>query len=438
MPFDDRDFPGLPKGERASSPRSRRLVATWLYSVAGMILVMVALGGATRLSGSGLSIMEWAPVTGIVPPMSDAEWHRLYGLYQQVPRYSLSHDGGFGLADFKQIFWLEWFHRLWGRLIGAAFLVPLIWLAATGRLERGITPRLAAFFVLGGLQGAVGWFMVKSGFFPDAIAVEPIRLVIHLVLALILYSAVLWTALTLLPPGPGIFAASRVLKGLTWTTLGLVALTIVAGGFVAGLHAGLAYNTFPLMDGRLMPEAYSRLEPFVSNLVANVSTVQFNHRLLASLTLLAALGLVVAAWPYRDRLGWRAAFIGCAVLVQYGLGVATLLLAVPVGLAVMHQIGATVLLTSALLIAHAVRFAPWRVERERIRRATNGSGHGQTAHRTPFHGSTTSPADPKAAAPKATAPRSTAPRSNVPGSPDRTSPDRTSPDRTSNIEDPKT
>src|ERR1700691_4648716 len=283
MPFDDRDFPNLPKGERAISPRSRRLVAIWLYTIAFMILVMVALGGATRLSGSGLSIMEWAPVTGIVPPMSDAEWHRLYGLYQQVPQYSLSHDGGFGLADFKQIFWLEWFHRLWGRLIGAAFLVPLIWLAATGRLERSLTPRLVAFFVLGGLQGAVGWFMVKSGFFPDAIAVEPMRLVIHLVLALILYSAVLWTALTLLPPGPGIFAPSRVLKGLAWTTIGLVALTIVAGGVGGGLHAGLAYNTFPLMDGQLVPGGYFGLEPFANNLVTNIVAVQFNHRLLASL-----------------------------------------------------------------------------------------------------------------------------------------------------------
>src|SRR5271155_46025 len=124
MPFDDRDFPGLPKGERASSPRSRRLVAIWLYSIAGMIIVMVALGGATRLSGSGLSIMEWAPVTGTMPPMSDAEWHRLYGLYQQIPQYSLLHDGGFSLDDFKRIFWLEWLHRLWGRLIGAAFLIP--------------------------------------------------------------------------------------------------------------------------------------------------------------------------------------------------------------------------------------------------------------------------------------------------------------------------
>jgi cytochrome c oxidase assembly protein subunit 15 len=357
-----------------------------------MILIMVALGGATRLTGSGLSIMEWAPLAGIFPPWSETEWQRLFGLYQQIPQYSLLHED-FGLADFKRIFWLEWVHRFWGRLIGAVFLIPLIWFAATGRLERRLVPRLVVFFLLGGLQGAAGWFMVKSGFFPDAIAVAPVRLVVHLALALILYGAVLWTALTLLPPGPSIATAGRLLKGLSWTTVGLVALTIVAGGFVAGLHAGLTYNTFPLMDGRLLPEGYS------GDLAANIAAVQFNHRLLASLTLLASLGVVIAALPYHDRLRWRAAFVGGAVLLQYGLGVATLLLAVPVGLAVMHQVGATLLLTAALLVAHAVRFAPWRVDREQIRRAIHGVGHGQTAWRSPFHGSATPSAAPKSTAP---------------------------------------
>src|SRR6202521_1884244 len=141
MPFDDRDFPNLPKGERAISPRSRRLVAIWLYCIAGMILVMIALGGATRLTGSGLSIMEWAPIMGAVPPLTEAEWRRLYALYQQIPQYGLVNDG-FGLAGFKQIFWLEWTHRLWGRLIGAAFLLPMLWLWATARIERRLVPRL--------------------------------------------------------------------------------------------------------------------------------------------------------------------------------------------------------------------------------------------------------------------------------------------------------
>jgi cytochrome c oxidase assembly protein subunit 15 len=403
MPFDDRDFPNLPKGERAISPRSRRLVALWLYGIAGMILVMIALGGATRLTGSGLSIMEWAPVMGIIPPLTEAEWRRLYALYQQIPQYNLVNDG-FGLAGFKHIFWLEWTHRLWGRLIGAAFLLPLVWFALTGRLEHRLIPRLAAFFVLGGLQGAVGWFMVESGFFPDATAVAPVRLVAHLMLALLLYGTVLWTALSLLPPGPKPREAGPVLKALTWATLGLVALTIVAGGFVAGLHAGLTYNSFPWMDGRLVPEGYADSRPLAHDLIANIATVQFNHRALASLTLLAASGLAIAAWPYRARIGWRAGFVGGAVVLQYALGVTTLLLVVPAGLAVMHQIGATILLTSVLLIAHAIRPAPAHLAGRSPGRSSGhtpgafpGQGHGQTAPGTPFYGSVSPSAaeDPK-------------------------------------------
>jgi heme a synthase len=391
MPFDDRDFPNLPKGERAISPRSRRLVAVWLYSIAFMILVMTVLGGATRLTGSGLSIMEWAPIMGTIPPLSETEWQRLYALYQQIPQYNLV-NGGFGLAGFKHIFWLEWTHRLWGRLIGAAFIVPLIWFVLTGRLEPRIIPRLIGFFLLGALQGAVGWFMVRSGFFPDATAVEPIRLVAHLALALLLYGAVLWTALTLLPPGPRVHDAGNLLKPLVWATLGLLALTILAGGFVAGLHAGLAYNTFPLMDGQLVPEGYTDLTPFGRNLIANIAAVQFDHRLLASLTLLSSLALAAAAWPYRAQLGWRAGFVAGTVLLQYSLGVSTLLLVVPAELALLHQAGAMLLLTSVLVTAHAIRFAappPGIVFR--------GPDHGQTARGTPFHGSITqtSAEDPK-------------------------------------------
>jgi cytochrome c oxidase assembly protein subunit 15 len=383
MPFDDRDFPNLPKGERAISPRSRRLVAIWLYAIAFMILVMTALGGATRLTGSGLSIMEWAPIMGTIPPLTETEWHRLYALYQQIPQYNLVNDG-FGLAGFKHIFWLEWTHRLWGRLIGAAFVIPLIWFILTGRLESRLIPRLIVFLGLGALQGAVGWFMVESGFFPDATAVAPVRLVAHLALALLLYGTVLWTALTLLPPRPRVHDAGRLLKPLVWATLGLVALTIVAGGFVAGLHAGLAYNTFPLMDGQLVPEGYADLTPFGRNLIANIAAVQFNHRLLASLTLLSALALVAAAWPYRAQLGWRAGLVAGAVLLQYVLGVSTLLWVVPAELAMLHQICAILLLTSVLLTAHAIRFA---APAPRI--AFPAPDHGQTAGGTPFHGTIT-------------------------------------------------
>ncbi|MSP02397.1 MAG: heme A synthase [Acetobacteraceae bacterium] len=350
MPFDDRDFPDLPRGERAISPRSRRLVAIWLYAIAFMILVMTGLGGATRLSGSGLSIMEWAPIMGALPPLTEAEWRRLFALYQNIPQYSLVNDG-FGLEGFKHIFWLEWSHRLWGRLIGAAFLIPLIWFALTGRLDRRMIPKLVVFFILGALQGGVGWFMVASGFFPDATTVAPVRLVLHLALALLLYVVVLWTALSLLPPGPAVPRPGPSLRALTWATLSLVALTILAGGLVAGLRAGLTYNTFPLMDGHLMPTGYADLEPFGRNIVENIAAVQFNHRLLASLTLLSAAGLTIVAWV---PLGWRGGFAGAAAILQYLLGVLTLLLAVPAVAGVAHQIGATILLTAVLVIARAV------------------------------------------------------------------------------------
>src|SRR5580692_2337748 len=225
MPFDVRDFPDLPPGEKAANRRSRRLVALWLFGVAGMILVMVVLGGVTRLTGSGLSIMEWAPFSGVLPPLSDAEWQRLYHLYEQIPQYSLVNQG-FGLAGFKQIFWLEWVHRLWGRLIGVAFLGPLIWLAATGRIERRLVPRLALLFVLGGLQGAVGWFMVASGFLPDTTAVSPYRLVIHLVLALMLYAAIVWTGLSSLYPLRHGVPVSRLLRGFAIASLVMLIVTI--------------------------------------------------------------------------------------------------------------------------------------------------------------------------------------------------------------------
>jgi cytochrome c oxidase assembly protein subunit 15 len=350
MPFDVHEFPGASRMDRAASRKSRRLVAIWLFTIAGMIMVMVVLGGATRLTGSGLSIMEWAPLMGALPPMSDAEWHRLFGLYQKIPQYDLINDG-FGLDGFKRIFWLEWTHRLWGRLIGAAFLLPLLWFAATGRIERRMLPRLALLFALGGLQGAVGWFMVASGFFPDSTAVSPYRLVVHLVLALILYGAIVWCGLSLLYPVGRRTPKPRGPLVLVSASLAMVALTIVAGGFVAGLHAGLTYNTFPLMDGQLVPSGYAALQPLLRNLTENVAAVQFDHRLLATATLI----LVTVVAAAGSRIGVPpvlSAALAAAVASQYLLGVATLLFVVPVPLATLHQAGAVVLLTVVLVVLH--------------------------------------------------------------------------------------
>ncbi len=271
MPFDVREFTGGSAGDRATSPRAGYVVATWLFSICGMILVMVVLGGVTRLTGSGLSIMEWAPLSGALPPLSQAEWEQMFALYKSVPQYKLVNHG-MTLFSFQQIFWTEWIHRLWGRLIGVAFLLPLLWFWATGRIERRLRPRLLVLFLLGGLQGAVGWFMVASGFRPDSTAVAPVRLALHLALALVLYTLILWTALGVLQlraQGPAPASLLRVFLGVF---LGVISLTIVAGSLTAGTHAGFEYNTFPLMDGRLIPQNYARLQPFVRNLTQNLAT----------------------------------------------------------------------------------------------------------------------------------------------------------------------
>ena len=355
MPFDAAASYTL-RGRSGRQPAARA-VAVWLFVICVMLLVMVSLGGATRLTGSGLSIMEWAPLMGTLPPLSQAEWERLYALYQQIPQYNLVNHG-FGIEGFKGIFWLEWAHRLWGRLIGVAFLGPLLWFALRGAIDGRLARRLGVLFLLGGLQGAIGWFMVASGFAADSTTVSPYRLVVHLTMAMVLYSVILWTALGLWRDGASSASAApalpSVLRRLSNVVLHLVALTVVAGGFVAGLRAGLAYNTFPLMDGRLVPEGYWAL-PGLRNLAENISAVQFNHRLMATGTALMALGTVAyglragAAGMVRTRL----LLLGGAVLAQYALGVATLLWVVPVALGTAHQAMAMLVLTAALALLHA-------------------------------------------------------------------------------------
>jgi heme a synthase len=356
MPFDVRDYSGATPEDRAASHRSRRMVALWLFGVAGMVLAMIVLGGITRLTGSGLSIMEWAPFRGVLPPMHEAEWRQLFGLYRQIPQYALVNEG-FGLAGFKQIFWLEWIHRLWGRLIGLAFLGPLVWFWATGRIESRMRAWLALLFLLGALQGLIGWIMVASGFVPDSTAVSPYRLVVHLTLALLLYSAVVWTGMTVLQPTPARLGDTGRLRPLALLCSGMLALTIVSGGFVAGTHAGFDYNSFPLMDGRLLPDGYSRLHPALRNITENTAAVQFDHRLLATVTALAVAATVAVALsaplPRTARL--TAMVLGATVGVQYILGVATLLLVVPVGLASAHQANAVLALTASLVLVHLLR-----------------------------------------------------------------------------------
>jgi len=356
MPLDARSFPALSPPARAGQGNPRA-VALWLLTVAGLIWIMVALGGATRLTGSGLSIMEWAPLSGILPPLSQAEWQRLFDLYRTIPQYELQ-NAGFGMEGFQRIFWLEWGHRFWGRLIGLAYLLPFLWLWWRGAIPRGLMPRLALLFVLGGMQGAIGWFMVASGFDADRTAVSPYRLVLHLSMAFVLFSVILWTALGLLQPEraapvPGQHKVRRQVVVAFW----LSALTMLAGGFVAGIRAGFSYNSFPLMDGRLVPPGYLDLDPVWRNLTANIAAVQFNHRLLATLTVLAALGAAIAAWRrLPDGFARRAVLVMAgAVAAQYALGIVTLLHVVPVSLGTLHQALAVGVLAAGLCAWHGLR-----------------------------------------------------------------------------------
>ncbi len=341
---------------RNAPTKDDRSIAAWLLACAAMILVMVVLGGVTRLTESGLSITEWQPVSGILPPLSDAAWQAEFARYREIPQFRLVHSW-MTLADFKTIFFWEWLHRLWGRLIGLAFALPFLWFLLRRRIPAGLTPRLAGILVLGGAQGLLGWVMVKSGLV-DRVEVSQYRLVAHLGLAILLYAAVLWTALDLLWRQAEPATAPAGLRRAAGFILALIFLTLLAGGFVAGLNAGLTYNTFPLMDGRLVPAGYFQLSPWWLNWFENVAAVQFDHRLLAMATLAAVIAFGVAAAGRRDlpRRARRAIAALLALgLVQVGLGIATLLLVVPIPLAAAHQAGAVLLLTASLAARHALR-----------------------------------------------------------------------------------
>jgi cytochrome c oxidase assembly protein subunit 15 len=354
MPFDVQSLT-LPEAERPSRGDARA-VARWLLGVAGLVWVMVAIGGATRLTGSGLSIMEWAPLSGALPPLSDAEWRRLYDLYRSIPQYALV-NAGFGLEGFKEIFWLEWIHRQWGRLIGLAYLGGLAWFWLRGQIPAGYKPRLLLLLALGGLQGAIGWYMVASGFEANRTAVAPFRLVIHLGLALIIFGALLWTALDLLRPDARAPAGYRPVRRMVRAAFWALAAAMLAGGFVAGTRAGFTFNTFPLMDGALVPAGLFGHDPWWRSVVADPLTIQFGHRLLASVAALAAIGAALAAWRrLAPGFARRAVLVlGGAVLVQYAIGVATLLWVVPVPLGTLHQAMAVLVLAVVLVALHALR-----------------------------------------------------------------------------------
>ncbi len=334
-----------------------RAIAIWLLVCCAMVFAMAVIGAITRLTESGLSIMEWAPVAGALPPLSAAEWERVFAIYRQIPEYT-ELNGGMTLTEFKTIFWWEYVHRLWGRAIGVVFGVPFLWFLVRGRIRRGLAPHLAVMFLLGGLQGALGWYMVASGF-AGRTDVSQYRLVAHLGAAVAIYLYMLWVALGLLLPAPGTSPdpRARSLRRLLALLAAVALVTLASGGFVAGTNAGLVYNTFPLMDGELVPSGYGRMAPWALNLFENEIAVQFNHRLLA----VSTAGLAFGLWLWSRRLDLSAQarqaceLVLAMAVLQFGLGVATLLLVVPVGLAALHQAGALGLVTLALWAVFVLR-----------------------------------------------------------------------------------
>ena len=334
---------------------NRRAIARWLLVIAGMVFAMVVLGGVTRLTGSGLSIVDWRPLLGWLPPLSDTVWQELFECYKAFPEYQKK-NAGMTLAGFKAIFWLEYLHRLWGRLIGLAFLIPFLWFWLRGRIDRGLWPRLVTLFVLGGLQGLLGWVMVKSGLV-DRPSVSQYRLAAHLALAVVIYGALIWTVWGLLSREEGLGEVPHWLRGYAGVLFVMICATFVVGAFVAGLDAGLIYNTFPKMGEGLVPPDLWRAELGVLNLFENPVTVQFTHRILAIATLLAVYLFWGASRAARLNPALR---LSCSALMlvanlQAFLGVATLVLFVPVWLGALHQAGALLLFTAGLWVLRVFR-----------------------------------------------------------------------------------
>jgi len=342
-----------PAAERAEA----RPVAVWLLACCALVFAMVVVGGVTRLTHSGLSITQWQPIVGTLPPLETQAWNEAFLNYQATPEYR-EVNRGMTLDGFKTIFWWEYAHRLLGRAVGAVFLLPLLWFTLRRKLPKGLGARLLAIFALGGLQGALGWYMVQSGLVDDP-RVSQIRLALHLGLAFLIFGAMLWTALSLLrdAPAPDI-AREATLRRFAWTLVALVFVMVLAGGLVAGTRAGFAYNSFPLMAGALVPSEIMSIEPWYLNFVNNMATVQFDHRAIAWVLMLA---VPLFWWRIARRHGLPAsARRGASVLLvllalQIILGIATLLLVVPLPLAAAHQAGALMVFAAALNVAHVLR-----------------------------------------------------------------------------------
>lgn len=322
--------------------RSNRPVACWLYICAAVVFSIVVIGGITRLTRSGLSIVEWKPVSGIVPPIGETEWLAEFEKYKATPEYRLVNHS-MTLPEFKNIFWWEFIHRIFARLVGVIFLLPFLWFVVRRRIDRLLALRLGVIFALGGFQGFLGWYMVQSGLVNDP-HVSHLRLAGHLMTAVLIYALMLLTAWGI-DQQPAVTGSRR----LAWANVALVFFMIASGALVAGLKAGKMYNTFPLMNGQYFPQGALGFTPLLSNFTDNPIMVQFLHRNFAY-----ALGIFFfwQLWRERKNLSLRhpLALIGMAYLLQFALGIFTLLKAVPVSLGALHQANALILFTASLYL----------------------------------------------------------------------------------------
>lgn len=331
----------MPDPVSTSTASDHGAVRTWLSFVAALVVGMVLVGGATRLTDSGLSITEWLPILGAIPPLSDADWQVAFDKYRQIPEYTQVNKG-MSLAEFQFIYWWEWAHRFLGRLVGLVFAIPLAVFLVRGMIPQGYTGRLVGLLVLGGLQGAVGWYMVQSGLV-DRVDVSQYRLALHLSIAFVILGLLTWFILDLrraettaylhnLPSGT--FALAFAIAALVFAQVAL-------GAFVAGTKAGLTYNTWPLIDGRFIPEGLYSMVPWYANVAEDHLTIQFNHRMVAYLIIVLAVLQAIRVAAADDARVARSAWIVAVMLVaQAGLGIWTLLAAkgsIPIGLGLAHQ-----------------------------------------------------------------------------------------------------
>lgn len=344
--------------ERSNNHENDRAVGLWLALTAVMVFAMMIIGAITRLTESGLSIVEWRPLIGVFPPFSESEWQRVFDLYRKTSEYALE-NAGMSLEDFKTIFWWEYIHRLWGRAIGLVFALPFFWFLLRRRIPPGHGKHFWILLFLGGFQGLIGWWMVKSGFV-DRSDVSQYRLAVHLAMAFLILGYLVWLAIGLLAPAERTGQpVSRGLRRLGAACHAVIFFTVVSGALVAGSNAGFIYNDWPFMNGEIIPGDLFSMTPAWMNFFENHATIQFDHRLLAYLTL----ATVIATWlvSRRHALSPQARLsvnmLLVATVIQAVLGISTLMLVIPITLAVLHQAGAAITFCLSIWVMRALKKA---------------------------------------------------------------------------------